>query len=176
MSFKIAYEYDENKVFIRDNIVFPATIYITDDGKEFNDIDAANKHQKELFPLQAVDIEYETDSENLKEGVKSGIKKETILMEAVDVPEVQLKEIFNLPDNCTWEPAPSPANEAKWDSKKKKWVNGETPEMVPPTPSETELLAQDNADQLMQIAEVEFKMEQTNQDNADILMLLAEVM
>ncbi|WAO22027.1 hypothetical protein [Paenilisteria newyorkensis] len=176
MSFKIAYEYDENKVFIKDNIVFPAVVYITDDKKEFNDIDAANEHQKELFPLQAVDIEYENDSENLKEGVESETKKETIYMEAVDAPEVQSKEIFNLPENCTWEPAPSPSNDAKWDSKKKKWINGETPEMVPPTPSETELLAQDNADQLMQIAEVEFKLEQTNQDNADILLLIAEVM
>ncbi|MBC1458484.1 hypothetical protein [Listeria newyorkensis] len=176
MSFKIAYEYDENKVFVRDNIVFPTIIYITDDGKEFNDIVSANDHQKELFPLQAVEIEYENDSENLKEGVESEIKKETIYMEAVDVPEIKTKEIFILPENCTWEIVPSPSNDAKWDVKKKKWTNGETPEMVPPAPSETELLAQDNADQLMQIAEVEFKMEQTNQDNADILMLIAEVM
>ncbi|MBC2369383.1 hypothetical protein HBP99_12115 [Listeria booriae] len=176
MSFKIAYEYDENSVFLRDSVVFPTVLYITDDLKEFNDIITANEHQQSLFPLQAVEVEYENDSENLKEGTDSEIKKELIFMDAVDVPEIKTKEIFILPENCTWETAPNPSNNAKWDTKKKKWVNGEEPEMIPPTPSQTELLEQDNADLLMQQAELDFKLEQTMQDNADILMLIAEVM
>ncbi|KGL46058.1 hypothetical protein DUK53_08765 [Listeria sp. SHR_NRA_18] len=176
MSFKIAYEYDEKKVFVRDNIVFPTFIYVTDDGKEFDDSFKASIHQKELFPLQEVEIEHENLSENLDEGVEKGTVKEMVLMEPTNIPDVQTKEIFTLPSSCTWEPAPSPSNEAIWDNKKNKWVNGETPEMVPPTPSETELLSQDNADQLMHIAELDFKFEQSMQDNADMLLLIAEVM
>ncbi|MBC1499414.1 hypothetical protein HB943_02285 [Listeria weihenstephanensis] len=176
MSFKIAYEYDENKVFVRDSIVFPTFVYITDDGKEFGDSSEANVHQKELFPFQEVEIEHENLSENLDEGVEIGTVKEIVLVEPINVPDVITKEIFALPSNCTWEQAPNPSNTAIWDDKKKKWVNGEMPEMIPPRPSETELLTQDNADQLMQIAELDFKLEKSMQDSADMLMLIAEVM
>lgn len=176
MSFKVAYEFDENNIFLRDSIVFPTFVYITADNKEFDDFVAASEHQGTLFPYQAVSVNYLNDSENLDEGIESEAASETIFMEAVNVPEVQKKEIFILPDNCTWEPAPNPSNDAVWSEKNKKWINGKAPEMIRPEPSAVEILAQESADQLMHIAELEYKLDKSIQDNADLLMLIAEVM
>ncbi|MBC2318794.1 hypothetical protein [Listeria booriae] len=176
MNYKIAYEYDEKNVFLRDSIVFSRIIYTTADNKEFDEFSKAESHQRALFPIIEQEIERVTDSENLEEGVADGIWKETILIEPSNVPDIQVKETFILPSNCTWEPAPNPSNNAVWDEEKKKWINGEAPEMVPPRPSAVELLAQESADQLMHIAELEYKLDRSIQDNADLLMLISEVM
>ncbi|MBC1272699.1 hypothetical protein [Listeria booriae] len=153
MSFQIAYEYDENKIFVRDSIVFPSYRYITDDGKEFDDVSEAHEHQRVLFPLrEAIDLEYLNDSEKIKEGVEGEIKTDMILVEPAVMPEILTKEVFILPVNCTWTSAPNPANEAVWNGKK--WTNGEMPEMTPPEPSQTDLL--------------EIELEQAKQDNVEL--------
>ncbi|MBC1491956.1 hypothetical protein HB884_07790 [Listeria booriae] len=141
MSFKIAYEFDDKNVFVRDSVIFPSFSHVTDDGKEFNDYDDAKKHQRELFPLEEViDLEYLNDSEEVKEGEEGEMQAKTMLVEPPAMPEILTKEIFVLPENCTWTAAPNPSNNAVWDSKKQKWVNGSMPDMIPPTPSELELL------------------------------------
>ncbi|EUJ29597.1 hypothetical protein PCORN_10582 [Listeria cornellensis FSL F6-0969] len=145
--------------FLKDSIVFPKYIYITDDGKEFNDFGEASEHQKLLFPLQEVTIERENNTENLAEGEESEIKIETIFLEPTHIPDVLIKEIFILPDNCTWEPAPSPANDATWNGKR--WINGETPEMIPPQPSQAELLVKE--------------IEVAKQDNVELREILLDI-
>ncbi|MHC5278953.1 hypothetical protein ACYRFT_01610 [Listeria kieliensis] len=80
-----------------------------------------------------------------------------------------------LPEGYTTIAPPIPSINPVFDVEKQEWSDGDDPSTLKPAePSEIEQLKQENADLLLQIAEVESNAESTQQDQADMLMTLVE--
>ncbi|HAC2411849.1 TPA_asm: hypothetical protein GJA98_14930 [Listeria monocytogenes] len=86
-----------------------------------------------------------------------------------------IEEGQELPEGYTTIEPPVPAINPVFNSEKQEWSEGDDPSTLTPTePSEIDKLKQENADTLLQIAEVEASSESVKQDQADLLMTLAE--
>lgn len=86
-----------------------------------------------------------------------------------------LDEEQELPDGYTTIEPPIPSINPVFNQETQEWSDGDDPNtLTPPEPSEIEQLKQENADLLLQIAEVESNAESTQQDQADMLMTLVE--
>ncbi|MBC1521395.1 hypothetical protein HB912_07020 [Listeria aquatica] len=80
-----------------------------------------------------------------------------------------------LPEGYTTIAPPVPSINPVFNIKTQEWSAGDDPSTLEPAePSEIEQLKQENADTLLQIAEVEASSESVKQDQADLLMTLAE--
>ncbi|MHC5253232.1 hypothetical protein ACYRFS_02205 [Listeria kieliensis] len=86
-----------------------------------------------------------------------------------------IEEGQELPEGYTNIAPPIPSINPVFNAEKKEWSKGDDPSTLTPSePSEIDKLKQENADTLLQIAEVEASSESIKQDQADLLMTLAE--
>ncbi|MEN2666046.1 hypothetical protein [Listeria aquatica] len=80
-----------------------------------------------------------------------------------------------LPEGYTNIAPPIPSINPVFNAEKKEWSDGDDPStLTPPEPSEIEQLKQENADALLNTAELEANVESMQQDQADLLMTLVE--
>ncbi len=88
---------------------------------------------------------------------------------------ILLEEGQKLPDGYTNIAPPIPSINPVFDVEKQEWSDGDDPSTLKPAePSEIEQLKQENADALLNTAELEANVEGMQQDQADLLMTLAE--
>lgn len=86
-----------------------------------------------------------------------------------------LDEGRELPDGYTTIAPPVPSINPVFNQKTQEWSDGDDPSTLTlPEPSEIDKLKQENADALLNTAELEASMEGMQQDQADLLMTLAE--
>ncbi|MGJ8731436.1 hypothetical protein ACRW9N_13405 [Listeria aquatica] len=86
-----------------------------------------------------------------------------------------LDEGKELPDGYTTIAPPVPSINPVFNQKTQEWSHGDDPSTLEPAePSEIEQLKQENADLLLNTAELEANVEGMQQDQADLLMTLVE--
>lgn len=86
-----------------------------------------------------------------------------------------LDEGQELPEGYTTIEPPIPSINPVFNIEKQEWSAGDDPSTLEPAePSELDKLKQENADALLNTAELEASMEGMQQDQADLLMTLVE--
>ncbi|WP_439444124.1 hypothetical protein ACSMFR_05670 [Listeria aquatica] len=86
-----------------------------------------------------------------------------------------IEEEQELPEGYTTIEPPVPSINPVFNQETQEWSEGDDPStLTPPEPSEIEQLKQENADALLNTAELEANVESMQQDQADLLMTLVE--
>ncbi|MGM0968708.1 MAG: hypothetical protein ACQEWR_09030 [Bacillota bacterium] len=104
------------------------------------------------------------------------------LVASVILTETDEKGNYIIPENCTTIAPPDNPSlyKSRFDQKKEEWFESATQEYIdslqpiPLPPSDIELLKQQNADLLQQLAESEKRAEEQSKTTAELIMLLTE--